>query len=133
MKEGPGISYTWRSMIRGLRALEKGIIWRIGDGSQVRIWEDPWIPAGFSRRPRTPRGNIILSRVAELIDPISGTWDVQLVRDLFWEEDVTNILAIPTHTDRDDHVAWHFDSKGVFLVKSAYHVLDEDKANKAVK
>jgi hypothetical protein len=55
VKEGPGMSYTWRSLVRGLRAMEKGIIWRIGDGCSVCIREDPWIPTGFSRRPRTPQ------------------------------------------------------------------------------
>jgi hypothetical protein len=52
-KEGPGISYTWRSIVRGLQALQKGLIWRIGDGVQVKIWEDPWIMNGI-RRPITP-------------------------------------------------------------------------------
>jgi hypothetical protein len=78
-KEGPGISYTWRSLVRGLRAMEKGIIWRIGDGSSVHIWEDPWIPTGSSRRPRTPRGGTLLSKVSELIDPYTGSWDTELV------------------------------------------------------
>ena len=36
-KEGLGISYTWRSLIRGLKAMEKGMIWRVGDGEQSRI------------------------------------------------------------------------------------------------
>ena len=36
--EGPGISYTWRSIVRGLQALQKGLIWRIGDGMQIKIW-----------------------------------------------------------------------------------------------
>lgn len=35
-----------------------------------------------------------------------------------------NILATPVHTDREDSVAWHFDNKGVFSVKSAYQVLE---------
>jgi hypothetical protein len=39
------------------------------------------------------------------------------VKDLFWEEDVVNILAIPVHIDREDTVAWHFDQKSVFSVK----------------
>jgi hypothetical protein len=82
--------------------MEKGIIWRIGDGSSVCIWEDPWIPSGFSRRPRTPRGSTILSKVSDLIDPYTGTWDTVLVKDLFWEEDVVNILAIPVHIDQED-------------------------------
>ena len=115
VREGPGISYTWRSLVRGLRAMEKGIIWRIGDGMNVRIWDDPWILEGITRRPRTPRGNTVLSRVAELIDPYTGTWDTELVKDLFWEEDVPNILSIPVHVDREDTVAWHFDKKGYVL------------------
>jgi hypothetical protein len=40
------------------------------------------------------------------------------VKDLFWEEDVLNILAILVHVDREDTVAWHFD-KGIVFVKSA--------------
>jgi hypothetical protein len=36
-QEGPGISYSWRSIIRGIQALKKGIIWRVGDGEQIRI------------------------------------------------------------------------------------------------
>jgi hypothetical protein len=63
--------------------MKKGIIWRIGDDNSVRIWEDPWIPTGFSRRPRTPRGGTVLSKVSELIDPYTGTWDIELVKDLF--------------------------------------------------
>lgn len=37
-----------------------------------------------------------------------------------------NILATPVHFDREDRVAWHFDQKGMFSVKSAYHVLEDD-------
>lgn len=113
--------------------MEQGIIWRIGDGSSVWIWEDPWIPAGLSRRLRTPRGNTLLTKVSELIDPVTSSWDVQLVKDLFWEEDVVNILAIPMHTERDDIVAWHFDTKGCFSIKSAYHVLEDRAENMRVR
>jgi hypothetical protein len=69
----------------------------------------------------------VLTRVAELLDPESGTWDEALVRDVFWEEDVCYILATPTNPGHDDMIAWHFDSKGLFSVKSVYHVLDDEK------
>jgi hypothetical protein len=48
---------------------------------------------------------VLLSKVAELIDPNTGTWDSQLVRDIFWEENATNIRSIPTRFDRDDYIA----------------------------
>ena len=35
--EKPGISYTWRNIIRGVRALEQGLIWRVGDGSLINM------------------------------------------------------------------------------------------------
>lgn len=126
-KEGPGVSYSWRSILRGIEALQKGLIWRVGDGTQIRIWEDPWVQNAVTRRPITPRGQTLLTRVEELLDPVTGTWDELMVREVFWEEDVPQILATKTNPGHDDRIAWHFDRKGVFSVKSAYHVLDDEK------
>jgi hypothetical protein len=130
-REGPGISYTWRSIVRGIQALKEGIIWRVGNGELIKIWEDPWILRGLTRWPITPKGAVILSKVSELIDP--STWDVQLLRDIFWEEDVKDIMAIPVRSGHEDLVAWHYDAKGLFSVKSAYHVLDDKKEFLAVR
>jgi hypothetical protein len=129
--EGPGISYSWRSIVQGIKASRKGIIWRVGDGEQIRIWEDPWLPRGATRRPITPRGAALLSKVSELIDPVTGSWDVQLLNDIFWEEDVKEIMLIPVRVGHDDYVAWHFDSKGIFSIRSAYHVLDDQRERDA--
>ena len=49
----------------------------------------------------------------------------------FWEEDWNHILSIPIKFGMDDILAWHFDSKGVFSVKSAYRILDDDRARNA--
>ena len=57
-----GISYTWRSVLKGLHLLREGIIWRIGDGSQVNIWADPWIPRGETRRVITPRNGSLFTQ-----------------------------------------------------------------------
>jgi ribonuclease HI len=125
VQERPGISYAWRSIIRGMQALKQGLIWRIGNGEQINIWGDPWIPNAATRRPSTPRGRNILTRVSHLIDPVTGGWDEQLVKDIFWEQDATLILSIPVRIDQEDFLAWHPDGKGVFSVKSAYHVLKD--------
>jgi hypothetical protein len=36
--------------------------------------------------------------------------------------DIPIILSIPLRENTEDFVAWHFDSKGLFSVKSAYKV-----------
>jgi hypothetical protein len=64
--------------------------------------------------------------VCDLIDPIIGNWDHDLVQNLFWEEDAKIILAIPLKPNMDDFLVCHYDKKGIFSVKSAYHV-PEDK------
>lgn len=78
-----GMSYTWRSILRGIQALNLGVIWRLGDGESINIWRDPWLPRDYSRRPITPRGRSLVTQVADLINPITGAWDADLVKDMF--------------------------------------------------
>jgi hypothetical protein len=118
-------TYTWRSIQKGLRVLRNGMIWRIGNGRSVRIWRDPWIPREWSRRPETPKGNNLISKVDVLIDPTTGEWDRQLVHQTFWPQDASIILAIPVHADLEDVPAWHYDARGLFSVRSAYKVHKE--------
>lgn len=71
-QEKPGISYSWRSILHGFQALKEGLVWRVGDGTRINIWNDPWIPNGVTRRPITPRQRTLLNKVSELIDPVLG-------------------------------------------------------------
>ena len=64
----------------------------------------------------------MFSKVADLIDPQINSWDANLVHQTFNAEDSKIDLQIPIHDHFDDSIAWHFDKKGIFLVKSAYKV-----------
>jgi len=90
-----GASYVWQSIWAGIQTFKKGCIWRVGDGSKINIWEDHWIPGSSSRKIITVRGNQILSKVNELIDPESGERDEALIHDNFWEIDAERIMQIP--------------------------------------
>lgn len=118
----PGASYTWRSILLGRDLLKEGIVWRIGDGTSVRVWTDPWIPRGSSRQPATHQGHAIVSKVSELINPVTDQWNEALVRMLFSEEDAHSILAILLRQGMEDFISWHFDKRGQFSVKSAYQL-----------
>jgi hypothetical protein len=37
----PRILYSWRSIVRGVQTLKDGLIWRVGDGTQINIWTNP--------------------------------------------------------------------------------------------
>lgn len=93
---------------------------------RLNIWNDPWLPRDLTRKPLTPRGATLLTEVEELLDLAIGSWEITLVKEIFWEEDAEIILALPVHGGRGKSLAWHFDKHGKFNVKSAYRVSRED-------
>jgi hypothetical protein len=73
-------SPTWRSILKGVKLLKEGLIWRVGDGSHINMWTDMWLNREGSRLLVTPKGQCLLSKVNELICPVTGQWDEELVR-----------------------------------------------------
>jgi hypothetical protein len=51
-----GISYAWRSILKGVEVLRQGVTKRVGDGLTINIWSDPWLPRSWDRHPITVRG-----------------------------------------------------------------------------
>jgi hypothetical protein len=119
LKAGPkaGSSFTWQSIVAGIQTFKRGCIWRVGDGSSIEILKDPWIPMSPDRKIITPRGDYVLTKVADLIDPVTGTWDEPLIRDIFHPIDVPRILQIPVSINGfNDFIAWHGTRSGCFSV-----------------
>jgi hypothetical protein len=110
------MSYSFRSILKGVDLLKEGTIWRIGDGSTVNIWTDNWLARDDALKPITPRNHNVITKVSDLINPVTGQWDEQLIRDVFMSIDAEAILATPIRDDFEDFPAWHYDSKGVFTV-----------------
>lgn len=87
-----GISYTWRSILKGVELLKEGVIWRVGNGDSIHIWNDPWIPYSNNRKLLTRREGLLFTRVSDLIHPVTGSWDELLVFDNFHYSDADAIL-----------------------------------------
>ncbi|KAL3819736.1 hypothetical protein ACJIZ3_005641 [Penstemon smallii] len=121
---GRNPSYTWRSIWESKTLLEKGLRWRIGNGTDVKIWDHKWVPRQRCVKVSSPPVTLPRdSKVTELIDWDLGTWKKDLIESEFWDEDAQGILSIPlgSSTNRDKLV-WHYTTHGGFTVRSAYHL-----------
>jgi hypothetical protein len=62
-------SFAWKSILGAKHLIRKGLIWRVGTGSKVRIWEDKWLPTKHHHNIISPRPpNTPLIHVKQLID-----------------------------------------------------------------
>ncbi|KAA3489416.1 reverse transcriptase [Gossypium australe] len=46
-------SFTWRSICSARDLIENGLLWRIGNGCDINIWNDPWLPGKENSRGRS--------------------------------------------------------------------------------
>ncbi|OMO81404.1 reverse transcriptase [Corchorus capsularis] len=96
---------------------------RVGEGN-LDIWNDRWIAKPLSFRPSPRIASIVPDlKVSDLIDGDNRMWRIDLVSDLFEEEDASRILglAILRHPVCDCLI-WNANRMGDFSVKSAYYV-----------
>lgn len=87
----------------------------------INIWNDRWLPRPFLFRPFIRPQSTTLQQVSDLINIDSGTWNEALLASNFTQEDCLLIKSIPLSIRLPpNRLIWHYDSKGVFSVKSAY-------------
>jgi hypothetical protein len=60
-------SHTWRAILAGRRALELGLIKRIGNGADTNIWDDRRLPGGVSNKVLCKPEHVVARTVKELI------------------------------------------------------------------
>jgi hypothetical protein len=120
-------SYTWRSIIYGRSLLERGIIWRIGNGATIRIKQDRWIP-GVSP---TSLCTLVPLTDGQTVDSLliegGRSWDEPKVRSIFEEDVAEVVLQIPlSHQGGEDFLSWPHNRIGVYTVRSAYYFARSD-------
>ena len=104
--------------------IERRSKWSIGNGEQVSIWKDRWIPSPNSFKVASPRPPHTDSElVASLIDKDRRGWDVSKVRNTFIPQEAQIILGIPVspRLPQDSRI-WAWTPSGNFTINSAYKV-----------
>ena len=113
-------SYTWRSLMYGKSLLERGILWRVGDGKTIRLTKDCWLPNyPMMLKPILPLPDDLT--VSFLIDEEKGEWNETVIHECFDQAAAEKILNIPLcYTSCDDFPSWKHTKTGVYSVKSGY-------------
>lgn len=131
---GRNSSYAWKSIYQGNQLLSKGLLWKIGNGKNVRAWKDNWL-GGENLRPATGTNQFLNPdlRVSDLM--VSGTniWNVDLLNQIVVLDDVPAIKLIkPSVRGLEDHLIWAYAKDGIYYayakdgiyyVKSGYHLM----------
>jgi hypothetical protein len=87
-------SPIWRAVEHGLELVKQGIIWRIGPGSHVNIWRDPWINMVPSRRITLKKGRGRIRWLSQLMVPGQHEWNDQLLNEYMYPHDVAEVMKI---------------------------------------
>ena len=128
-------SYSWKSIISARDVIRKGMVWRIGNGQNVRIEEDKWL-LGNSNCPIISYLPTVAteSKVQVLINTDLGVWKLDLVNQLFLPQEAFAILGIPvSRHSPPDKFAWAYSPSGVFNTSSAYKLLAFSDAESQAK
>lgn len=121
-KAGYNSSLVWKSLLEGRKLLAQGLIWRIGNGEKVKIWEDAWIPNLDGTKVYSPINTLpTQALVLEFINTEAISWKEELIHSMFSVEEVDFINSIPLNCNgREDKWVWHHTKNGLFTIRSAY-------------
>ncbi|XP_074347342.1 putative mitochondrial protein AtMg00310 [Apium graveolens] len=124
---GTSPSFIWRSILLAQQILRQGLSRRVGDGSTVKIKNEPWLPDEDNPYITTETAKIENHTVSALMVPNERKWDEDLVKDVFNQRDANLILATPLSENSRDSWFWRKDKLGNYPFKMPYILIQESK------
>jgi ribonuclease HI len=127
---GRGPSFAWRSIWNARSLLQEGLQWKVGNGENIRIWGDRWLP---NTQTHTIQSLVCVldgeAKVYALFNHAVNWWNVPLVESIF-PKDVAALICgmVVSPRSQVDKVIWAGTKNGCFSVKSAYHLEVERRA-----
>ena len=125
----PRCSYAWRSILQARGVIEKGAIWRVGNGQSIDVWQHRWLPDLNHSKIISPKANSSVHRVCDLFLPDTRIWDSGRLASCFllWEADMVRRIQV-CEDGVEDTLIWPLTNDGDYSVRSAYRMLVSNEA-----
>ncbi|KAH1065394.1 hypothetical protein J1N35_030381 [Gossypium stocksii] len=98
---GNSPSLTWKSVWAAKCLLRSRMGWRVGQGTEISVWDDLWIPRKDTVE-WSQRNDTEVKLVSDLIDASNNTWKTNLVENTFPADIAQQILQIPLAENSGD-------------------------------
>lgn len=101
----------------------------MGNGKDISIWGAAWLPSTSKPKASNPMGiDFPEVKVSSLINPLTRSWDVDLLQALFKPKEAQLIRGIPLgNALASDRVIWPHTQSGVYTFKSGYYLLSQTR------
>ena len=126
-------SYAWQSIVKAIPLIKLSMLWRVGDGKQMKIFRERWLPGEEPAKVISPLNSISTEWiVSRLLDPTGVGWNDQFVDAMFLPFEAQRIKGIPICvTIQEDCVSWPKCRIGSYSVRSKYQLFCEVEATGA--
>ena len=96
----------------------------MGDGKDINIWSDRWLPSDGGGRILSPQMDLSLNVVHDLFSPGTTLWNEELLDVNFypWEAEAIKNIYI-SQIETADALIWPHTFDGEYSVQSAYRLL----------
>ncbi|KAJ4762988.1 RNA-directed DNA polymerase (reverse transcriptase)-related family protein [Rhynchospora pubera] len=120
-----GASSLWRETVKIRKYLQEDVQWEINNGKSIYALSQPWYPNWAIYQGSNL--NETVKKVSELINPITGLWNMEELQGLFGSENAAVIQAgikpPDPQNELQDRLIWHKSKTGRFSVKEGYKEL----------
>lgn len=115
------VSHGWRGLLVGRDLLKKGLGWSLGSGSEIKVWNEPWLSTSEPLVPMGPPTRETYNWcVNKLVLPGTNDWDVAAIRSILPHYEATIQKLIPSALGASDELVWLPNTSGVYSTKSGY-------------
>lgn len=115
-----------KSLSAAREVFKSGIKWRIGNGTNIKIQKDKWMPTSSTFKIQSPTSVLdeeakvkeFFLRMGKNEKPINQ----RQIAEIFWDQEASTILSIPINQrGNKDKMIWSLTTKSFFTVKSTYN------------